>query len=111
MNYEGSIDIGSVLNHFDDTVNERTSEVNEYFIRFITNDGKLRTMRARKGVRSPKQGLRKPHQPKGKFRYNLKRNGTMLVFDLDLNEYRTVKVAHIFGFRTKQHPSWNRVFH
>lgn len=105
------IDIGTVLNHFDDTVDEQDLTVKEYGIRFITADGRLRTMRARKNVKSPKQQLRAPHQERGKGLYSLKRNGTMLVHDLDANEPRAVKVATFCAFKDFNSSTWLTVRH
>ncbi len=106
------IDIGSVLNLFDDTVDEHTNDVKEYGIRFITSDGRVRTMRARKNVKSPQQQLvNGKTQPRGKFRFNLKRNGVMLLQDLDLAQPRSVKVAAIFAFRNFNETTWSRVYH
>jgi hypothetical protein len=105
------IDIGSVLNHFDDTVDVSNSAVKEYGIRFITSKGCVRTMRARKNVKSPKQQLRKPLDPRGGVTWNLKRNGTMLVHDLDLDQPRAVKTATVFGFKDFKSNTWLNVTH
>lgn len=107
----GVIDIGTVLRKFDDTYNEQDLTVNEYHARFTTEDGRLRTIRARKNVKSPRQQLKKPPQARGKFRYNLKRNGTMLVQDMDLDTPRAIKVATICFFSTTGTDNFNRVFH
>lgn len=103
------VDIGTVLRKFDDTVDLVTSEVKEYGIRFITRDGRLRTMRARKNVKAPKQQLAKPLDPKGKVMYNLKRAGVILLQDLKINEPRSVKVACITQFRDYKSNQWHRV--
>lgn len=105
------IDIGSALNHFDDMVDEHNQGVKEYGIRFITADGRLRTMRCRKNVSAPKQQLRKPLEPKGKSLFHLKRHGTMLVHDLDIEQARTVKVSTICHFKNFESNEWNRVRH
>lgn len=105
------IDIGTVLNKFDDTVDERDSAVKEYGIRFITADGRVRTMRARKGVKSPLQQLRKPNQPRGKGQFNLQRHGTMQVYDIAIGEIRAVKVAGIFAFKDFKQTAWYKVRH
>jgi hypothetical protein len=107
----GVIDIGSVLNKFDDTVDEFNQAVKEYQIRFITGDGRLRTMRCRKNVRNPHQQLRAPLARKSKTMFNLQRHGTLLVNDLDLDRPRTVKVATICQFKDFQQTDWNRVRH
>jgi hypothetical protein len=105
------IDIGTVLNKFDDTVDEVSSIVKEYGIRFITADGRLRTMRGRKNVKSPKQQLDKPLDPRGGVQWNLQANGTMLVHDLDIAEPRACKVAMFCGFKDFNSSTWLTVFH
>jgi hypothetical protein len=105
------IDIGTVLNKFDDTVDELNLQVKEYGLRFITADGRLRTIRARKNVKAPKQQLREPLQSKGRVMFNLKRNGTILLEDLDIHEPRAVKVAMITHFKDFKSTSWLPVFH
>jgi hypothetical protein len=106
-----TIDIGTVLQRFDDTYDERSAAVKEYGIRFLTADGRYREMRCRKGVKAPKQQLHHGNQPKGKFRYNLQRNATMLVHDLVLNETRAVKPAMIFAFQDFESTEFIKVFH
>lgn len=105
------IDIGSVLKRFDDTVDERTLRVKEYGIRFITADGRLRTLIGRKNVRSPKQGLRKPLDERGGISWNLKRNGTLLLHDSRIDKPRAVKVATITHFKDFESNTWHNVFH
>lgn len=105
------IDIGTVLKKFDDTVDEVDQTVKEYGVRFITANGTLRTMRARKNVKYPKQQLRAPLAAKGRTLFNLKRNGTMLVEDMDLQEPRAVKVAMITHFKDFNSTTWASVFH
>ena len=92
------IGIDKVLQHFDDTYDEANFNVKEYGLRFITEDGRVRTMRAKKKLKAPKQQLRKSTEERGKYKYNLQRHGNMLVEDLDLNEPRTVKPAMFFAF-------------
>lgn len=95
------IDIGTVLNKFNDVYDERDSVVKDYGIMFITADGRVRTMRSRKNVKAPAQQLKSPvsTRSRGKGMFNLQRHGTILLQDLDKAEARTVKVAMIFGFR------------
>lgn len=107
----GTIDIGSVLKHFDDTVDEHDLTVKNYGIKFITSDGRIRTMRARKNVKSPKQKLRKPLDEKGRVMYNLKRAGTMLAHDLAINQPRSVKVSTICFFAGHNSNNFSRVYH
>lgn len=105
------IDIGTVLNKFDDTVDEVLSIVKDYGIRFITSEGRLRTLRGRKNVKSPKQQLAKPLDPRGGVQYNLKRNGIMLIQDLDIAEPRACKVPMVCAFKDFQSSTWLTVFH
>ncbi len=105
------IDIGSVLNRFDDTADEITSAVKEYCIRFFTAEGKLRTMRARKNVKAPQQRLSKPLDNRGGITWSLKRNGTILLHDLDVDSPRTVRVATIIAFKDFHSSNWQKVYH
>lgn len=107
----GVIDIGTVLAKFDDTVDEISQTVKFYGVRFITADGRLRTMHARKNVKSPKSQLQSAPEERGKLMYNLKRNGVMLLQDIDLAEPRSVKVAMICGFKDFNQDTWLRVKH
>jgi len=104
------IDIGTVLNHFDNTVDEQTLEVREYGLKFLTADGRVRTIRARKQVKYPKLP-REGGSKSPKAQFNLKRNGAILVGDLDLGQPRTVKVASIAFFRNHGGTTWQPVRH
>jgi hypothetical protein len=107
-----SVDIGTVLNKFDDTYDEQSQQVKVYGIRFVTEDGRIRTMRCRKGVRSPKQQLTSGgNQPRGKFRFNLKYHGAILLHDMDIDQARSPKVAMIFAFKDFGSDTWLNVFH
>ena len=105
------IDIGTVLRHFDDTVDEEDLAVKNYGIRFITSDGRLRTMQCRKNVKDPKRGLRKELSEKGRVMFNLKRNGTMLVQDLEIDQPRAVKVASMTQFKNYNSTEWTNIYH
>ncbi len=105
------IDIGTVLNKFDDTYDEGSKEVKTYTIKFITKDGRKREMLCRKSVKSPKQGKSGQLTERGKGKYNLKYHGGILLYDEQLQSYRTVKVAHIFGFKDHKSKQWLDVFH
>lgn len=103
------IDIGSVLNHFDDTVGEDL-QVKLHGIKFITADGRLRTLTGRKNVKSPQRQLRQPLQPKGRVMFNLKYHGTLLLHEPATDSPKAVKVAMITHF--KEHAStWQTVYH
>lgn len=104
------IDIGTVLNKFNDTYDERSAVVKHYGIMFITSDGRVRTMDARKNTKSPKQSIT-GQQKRGKQYFHLQRHGTMLLEDVAKKETRTVKVATIFAFRDFKTQSWLNVRH
>ena len=104
------IAIDKVLQHLDNTYDEETQVVNEYGLRFITEDGRVRTMRAKKKLKAPKQQLRKPLEVRGKFSYHLQRLGNMLVEDVDLNAPRTVKPSMFFAFSLSPGEGRDEVF-
>lgn len=103
------IGIDKVLQHFDDTYDEASFTVKEYGLRFITEDGRVRTMRAKKKLKAPKQGLIKPTSDRGKFKFHMQRMGNMLVEDLDLKSPRTVKPAMFSHFKTSN--GWEAIYH
>jgi hypothetical protein len=105
------IDIGTVLKKFDDLYDERSLEVRDFGVRFITSDGRLRTMQCRKNVKSPKQKLRAPLRARAKGQFHLQRHGAMQVHDVAINETRTIKVATIFGFKDFKSSNWQTVRH
>lgn len=105
------IDIGTVLKHLDDTVDEHTLQVKEYGLRFITADGRLRTLIGRKNVKSPKQGKRAPLDPRGGITWNLKRNSTLLMHDNHISQPRAIKVPTIVQFKHHGSNVWHKVFH
>jgi hypothetical protein len=101
------IDIGTVLNRLDDTVDIRTSEVKTYGIRFLRDNGTIRTMLCRKNMKTPGRG--RGLKPAGNGMYHLKRTGTMLVSEGD--QMRSIKPATIFEFKDHQASEWITVFH
>jgi hypothetical protein len=105
------IDIGTVLNKINDTYDENNAVVKHYGLMFITADGRVRTMDARKNVKSPKQELKEPLRKRAKGLFNLQRHGTILLEDLARKEARTVKVATIFGFKDFKQSVWHNVRH
>lgn len=105
------IAIERVLKNFDDTLDERSMEVKEFGVKLITSDGRLRTMRAHKLVKAPKQQLSQPLSVRGGISYNLKRNGVMMLEDLDRQEPRSTKPSMFFAFKDFQSSTWQNVFH
>lgn len=105
------IDIGTVLNKFNDTVDERTSETKAFGIKVLTATGEVREMVCRKNVKSPKARLESEPEERGKMNYNLKKNGVMLVQDLEAMAPRSVKVACILQFKDFLSNHWEDVRH
>jgi hypothetical protein len=117
------IDIGTVLNKFNDTVDEATQEVKTFGIRFINKQGEKRVLICRKNVKSPKQEKADNPQSlaqalsghkiedKGREMYNLKRNGVMLVKDEHEDHPRTIKTSMIYAFKDFNSDNWLNVFH
>jgi hypothetical protein len=112
MGKPGKIDIGTILNKLDDTVDEETNEVKTYGIRYLKKkdaDGKVtgEILRARKGVKNPKARMKKAgNNARGKYRYNLKENGVILLKDDDADVFRSIKAACIYGFRDYGSDVW-----
>lgn len=107
-----AIDIGTVLNKFNDTYDEQSNQVKNYGIRFITSDGRYRTMdKSRKNIKSPKQKLATALQKRAKGLFNLQAHGTILLHDLSIAAARTVKVAAICEFKDFGSSTWLRVRH
>jgi hypothetical protein len=100
------ISIANVLQKFNETYDEQRFEVRDYGIRFITADGKLRTMQARKNIKPPGSGLRKPV---GNAFAHLQRSGIMLVSEGA--QQRSIKPATICAFKDYKSDTWQTVFH
>ncbi|MCO6367847.1 hypothetical protein GBO34_00780 [Roseivirga pacifica] len=108
-----TIDIGSVLNEFNNTVDESTNEVLEYDIMFLampkeTGNAYVREMRARKNVKSPKRQMTERNS-RGKQQFNLKFEGIMLLHDTRGEVTRSVKTRMIFAFKRPNEKTWCRV--
>lgn len=104
------IDIGTVLNKFNDTVDERTNQVKQYGIRFINDRGEQRELTCRKNIKSPRQG-KEGSVDRGREMFNLKRNGVMLVRAEHEDHPRTIKTSMIYGFKDFNSQTWLNVFH
>ena len=104
------IDIGTVLNKFDDTADEASQDVKTYGIRFLKANGEVREMTCRKNVKSPKQQPVE-RNPRGKQVHHLKTHGNMMLHDVDADKAKTVKVATIFAFRDWKSDVWYKVWH
>ena len=108
-----AIDIGTVLNKIDNTVDDDSLEVKTFGLRFLTDKGISELIDCRKNVRDPFKGKQTAkHQlpAKGKFKYNLKRKGTILLTS-HLKDYRSVLVSAIYEFKDFKSNRWLRVKH
>jgi len=106
------IDIGTVLNKFDDLVDEAQNKTRTYGIRFFTADGRIREIsNARKNVKIPGRSRTGSNNLRSRSMFNLKFNGVMLLFDEDSQNYRSVKVAQMFQFRDPKSKIWLDIFH
>lgn len=104
------IDIGTVLNKLNDTVDLVSQHVKDYGIRFINNRGEQREFVFRKNVKSPKQ-KKVGSDPFGKDMYNLQRNGVMLLRNPGEDHPRSIKTCMIYGFKDFNSSTWLKVFH
>lgn len=107
----GKIDIGTILNKFDDTYDERSNEVKTYGIKYLKrkdgNGNVLGSMvSCRKNVKNPKARLKGGNNERGKFRFNLKESGTILLHDESTGNTRSVKVSCIYAFRDHNGQRW-----
>ncbi len=101
-----------MLNHFDNLVDEGTTAVRTYGLRYITRAGNVKEIfDARKKVKGAGMGRTAQAEERGKFRYNLKFHGAMLLYDENADEYQTVKVAHMVQFRPYNSRNWLDIKH
>jgi hypothetical protein len=106
------IDIGSVLNKFDLTIDDQKTVTKSFGIRFVKPDGTIREiMHARKNVKNPSIIKSKDEKKTNRSMFNLKFHGTMLLYDDDEEAYKNVKVAHMFQFRDHRSNNWLDIFH
>ncbi|MEJ0030931.1 MAG: hypothetical protein WDO15_11400 [Bacteroidota bacterium] len=103
------IDIGHVLNRIDDTIDEHSRAVKEFGLKFITSDGRCRTIRCRKNIKFPRAKRKESKTKIDRSTFNLKENGAILVGDLDKGEMRTIKIASIAFFRDHKKTEWHPV--
>ncbi len=69
-------------------------------IEFIKDDGTIRIMTAQNHVKHGKNGGGTGE--KSKFKYHLKENGTVLLYDVDLGKPRTVRIDRIMRFNREK---------
>jgi hypothetical protein len=96
------IDIATVLNKLNDTIDERTTTSKAYGLRFINREGEKRELICRKNVRI---GVR------GRYQFSLKDRGLVQVTAEGENHPRLIKPTMIYGFQDHQSQVWQNVFH
>lgn len=104
------IDIGTVLNKIDNTVDDETMEVRRFGIRYLTENGKGEMLDCRKNVKDPFKNQKGKTPEKGKFKYSLKQKGTILLTSEE-KAYRSVLVSTIYEFKDFKSSRWIRVRH
>jgi hypothetical protein len=92
------ISINIVLSRMEQTT-DADARPQTFTIEFIKEDGSLRKMKAQKHV---KVGTDGSVDEKSRFKYNLKSKNSILLYDVDAQEYRTVKVASIIRFNNAE---------
>jgi hypothetical protein len=104
------IDIGTVLNKFNDTTDIHSGAVKTFGLRYINDRGEKREHICRKNIKSPKQA-KSGSEERGKEMYNLKYNGVMLIKAQGEDHPRTIKTCMIYSFKDFQSSTWLNVFH
>jgi hypothetical protein len=110
VSFEGKIDIATVLKKLNDTYDEQTMEEKYFGIAFIDRNGLKHTRECRKSVKSP-QLKQSRHDSRGRAEINLKRNGIIMLRDVNQDHPITPKVCMIYGFRDHKTAEWLRVYH
>jgi len=106
------IDIASVLNHFDMTVDEATTKVLTHGIRYRKATGEMGEIyNARLNVKKPTDKTSKERRQDIKLKYNLKYSGAVLIYNQDTGEYRSIKKAHMTHFRLHNSDKWLQIWH
>jgi hypothetical protein len=105
-----SIGISEVLTRINDTVDQHTTAIKEYGIKFYTAKGALRDIVVRKYTRGALQET-VGEDKRGKAAHNLQRNGLVMLQDLTNGRTIEVRATSIYGFRDFESDRWLKVFH
>ncbi len=105
------IDIATCLKRLNTTYDDRTNEVMQYGLKVLTKQGVVRELHGRKNVKSPKQGLKKELEPRGKMLFNLNYHGLVQMWDEEIKDYRAIKAACILQFQDHNSKVWQDVIH
>ena len=89
------ISINVVLSRMQQTVDADGQPVN-FTLEFVKDDGSIRFIKAQKHVKY--HSFEPGKNENSKFKYNLKNKGSILLYDMELKEYRTVKIDSILKY-------------
>ena len=102
------IDTASALSKMDETWDYQLDRVKTFGLRVITQKGFKEYYNARKNVKLPQQQGKEPSATmRGKS--NKKLNGTVLIYDQDLNQTRDIFFDNIVAFRDYNSSTWTQV--
>lgn len=105
------IDARAMLQRLDVTTDVATNEVRTFGIRFIAAGGETKELLdCRKAISEPHRQTNNKPQERGKFKYNLKKKGTILLGNA-AKPYRSVIVSTIYEFKDFKTNKWLRVKH
>lgn len=106
------IDINTALHKLNDSFDFEKSIAKTYGFKVLNSRGEVSTLlNVRKNVKLGTAPSLKNRNPKGRSMYHLKEHGTILLFDVNTQEHRSVKKACIFGFRDYKSNDFIEVFH
>lgn len=105
------IDIGTVLNKLSDTVDEFSNETKEFGLKVLVADGDVREMLCRKNAKLKSSSKQGGTHVKGKLNYNLQMKGALLLYDVEVKEFRSIKAACILQFKDFKSNDWLDVRH
>jgi hypothetical protein len=94
-----TISINVALARMERTV-DRDGKPAAFTIEFVKSDGSIRKMKAQKHVKYP--GSESAKSEKSNLKYNLRKNYSILLYDTEANEYRTVKIDRIIRFNNME---------
>jgi hypothetical protein len=96
------ISISIALSRINITYDENNRPV-VFSVKFVKDDGSIRTIeKARKSVKHATIGGGRSERAPGKFKYNLKERGVIMLYDTQAKEknkqFRSVKISSIIEF-------------
>lgn len=102
--------IVTVLSRFNDSIDQATSTLKSYGLKFLTETGEKREITCRKYSKGLKQKAI-GHDARGKNFYNLQYKGVILLEDITNGRVISAKTDVIYAFREFESDLWFKVFH